>query len=171
MEKVKPEVNLLKPELDMFSSSDSTGSLCRYRQEPKHTISLNTNYSNKEISPFTQIAVTNQNVYIGGAGGIVSLDLTTSSDNLINNHSDVWLLLHWGDIKDIIYCYNNIDLICFQQENVCNRNYSHTFESTTGIENKNPVYAGKDVITSVDILFHKEDMVTYIGTEDGRIER
>lgn len=75
----------------------------------KHTISLNTNYSNKEISPFTQIAVADQTVYIGGAGGIVSLNLTTSSANLISNHSDVWLLLHWGDIKDIIYCYNNID--------------------------------------------------------------
>lgn len=70
------------------------------------TISHNISYSNTDISPFTHIAFTNQNVYIGGADGIVSLNLTTWSYNVISNHSDIWLLLYRDDIKDIVHCYN-----------------------------------------------------------------
>ncbi|CAC5385710.1 unnamed protein product [Mytilus coruscus] len=56
-----------------------------------------------------------------------------------------------------------------QDDDICNKNYSHTFEVGNGIENRNPAYAGKDVITSVDILFHNGMTVPYVGTEDGRI--
>lgn len=72
----------------------------------EHTFSHNISYSNTKISPFTQIAVSNQNVYIGGAGGIVSLNLETGLHNVISNRSNAWLLLYWNDIEDIIHCYN-----------------------------------------------------------------
>ncbi|XP_052080585.1 plexin-B1-like isoform X2 [Mytilus californianus] len=81
-----------------------------------------------KISTLRQMIISNETIYVGGVGGIVSLhreNMTEKASDI--NYSNVWLLLYDKEKEEIIQCNENYD-------NVSHCSKLDVFLQNTGIE-------------------------------------
>ncbi|XP_052080590.1 plexin-B1-like [Mytilus californianus] len=75
-------------------------------------ITLSQTSTETKISTLRQMIVSNETIYVGGVGGIVSLHRENMTEKSFNtNNSTVWLLLYDEENEEIIQCnQNNINV-------------------------------------------------------------